>query len=593
MFHFLTSFGFLVSLAALDASLPATFDLDPIRAVVVQHDGRWMPLDTLARDLVEEVTGEAFFQEHDPVLLLLAWTFDSETWKQQPLIRIKNAQLRHELQLSPVQTVYSYAELISHARLHELIDQLANQGEGHKPDPLESKVSDIHDKLVTLQRVFAGQVIRLIPDGESATGVWRAVTDTSGKATADLEPVRSAWTALGQAFRAGDAAAFASGAEQLTAALADLPAAYRPDPQRIATELRYHRLRPFRTAWMVMVFGAVLAALALVVRHRWFDVLAGVGMVAGFAVLTYGLSLRWQIAGRIPASNMFESLLFLSWGMGAFAILSMLAMRDRSVPLTASGMGALALLLADVLPLDHYIRPIVPVLLDTIWMSIHVPIIMVSYSVLALAMLVAHVQLGVMAFAPRRRSWIAAIDALHYWYMHVGAILLLAGIITGSMWAASSWGRYWGWDPKEVWSLIAFLGYLTILHVRIDRERPPPWLYAVGAGLILALFVLVAFRLTPLSGGKVLALGGALAAVVLFVTARSRLATALKSVLCFWLIVMTYVGVNYVLGIGLHSYGFGTGAVARYMFITGGADLALAAVLCGVYLLGRLMEAPR
>ncbi|MFH0981541.1 MAG: cytochrome c biogenesis protein CcsA [Planctomycetota bacterium] len=587
MFHLLATVGVLFSLAMPELSLPATLDLGPIRALPAQHDGRWPPLDTVARDTVEEVTGEAFYQRHDPVLLLLAWTFDPAAWEQQPLITIKNAELRRELELSPTQTVYSYAELVRHQRLLTLIDEFAEREEDHKPDPLESKVSDIHEKLVVLQRVLGGQTVRLIPDGEKADGAWRVIPATARDASADLEPVRSAWAALQDAFRADDAAAFASATERLSAALTALPAAYRPDPKLVATELRYNRLRPFRTAWMVMVVGAVLAALAVAVRRKWFDVLAVVGMLAGWVLLSYGLSLRWQIAGRIPAANMFESLLFLSWGMGAFAILSMLVMRQHSAPLLASVMGALALFLADVLPLDHYVRPIVPVLMDTVWMSIHVPVIMVSYSVLAIAMLVAHAQLAVMAVVPNRRAWIAAIDGFHYWCIHVGSILLLAGIVTGSMWAASSWGRYWGWDPKEVWSLIAFLGYLTILHVRVGRERVGWWGYLIGALLILGLFVIVVLKLAPLTPTKALAFAGTAAALVLFVTARSRLATALKSVLCFWLIIMTYVGVNYVLGIGLHSYGFGTGAVARYMFLTGAIDLGVVLLLCALYLIRR------
>ena len=587
MVHFVTTLMTLTPFAASAAPLPASLDLVPIRALVVQHDGRWPPLDTLARDTVDSVTGAEFHQGHDPVLMLLAWTFDPHTWRQEPLIEVGNPELRTELRLSHTQTVYSYAELVSHQHLLSLIDELAHVERSRKLNPLESKVSDINGRLVTLQQVFGGEVIRLIPDPESVNDRWHPVNAGNSGGTGGLEPVQLAWSALEAAFLADDAAAFASASQRLTAALAALPAAHRPDPRLIATELRYNRLRPFRTAWMVMIGGAVLAAMAMAVRRKWFDVLAVVGMLAGFVLLSYGLWLRWQIAGRIPAANMFESLLFLSWGMGAFAILSMLGMRDRTIPLTASAMGAVALFLADVLPLDHFVRPPPPVLMDTIWMSIHVPVIMVSYSILALAMLIAHVQLGVMALVPRKRAWIAGIDAMHYWYVHVGSILLLAGIITGSMWAASSWGRYWGWDPKEVWSLVAFLGYLTILHVRVDRERAAWWMYALGASLIIALFALVVPELKPLDWAKALAFAGTAAAMVLFVTARGRLADALKSVLCFWLIVMTYVGVNYVLGIGLHSYGFGTGAVARYMFWTGGIDLGVVLVLCGIYLARR------
>ena len=167
--------------------------------------------------------------------------------------------------------------------------------------------------------------------------------------------------------------------------------------------------------------------------------------------------------------------------------------------------------------------PVPPVLAGTIWLAIHVPIIMVSYSVLALGVLVAHMQIGIEIFAPRRRDLSATMSDLLYWYIHVGSILLIAGILTGSIWAASSWGRYWGWDPKEVWSLVAFLAYLAILHGRFDRLLGP---YGVAA----------------------------------------------ISIIAFWTIIMTYVGVNFVLASGLHSYGFGSSAVVRWLLLVATAE---------------------
>lgn len=575
-----------------DAEAAPPLDTETIRAVPVQHDGRWPPLDTVARDIVESVTGRAQFRGYDPVALLLAWTFEPESWMPEPLIEIANAELRGELQLPASQTVFSYAELLNHAPFIALYRDLAHIERGQKPDALQSKVSDISEQLGTLQRVFSNEVIRFIPDPHEFGGAWYTIpfpADTSSPEDDSAIPLQRTWAAVRTAFIDDDGPAFSSACNRLIALLEALPAAHRPSPKLIVAELRYNRLRPFRSAWMVMVAGAGLAALAMLLRRRWFDVLAVLGMIAGFALLTYGLSLRWQIAGRIPAANMFESLLFLSWGMGAFAILFMLVLRHRVVPLTTSVLGAAALMLADLLPLDSYIRPIVPVLQDTIWMSIHVPIIMVSYSVLALAVLIAHVQLVVMAAVPQRRQLAGAIDTLHYWYVLVGSILLLAGILTGSMWAASSWGRYWGWDPKEVWSLVAFLGYMAILHVRVNHDRVRPWSYVLAAVLGVALFALIGRKLAPLSAIEALSLGGAGLAMVFFVLARGAFATTVKSILAFWLIIMTYVGVNYVLGIGLHSYGFGTGAVARYMFWAGGLDLALVAV-CGLIYLARRGE---
>jgi len=569
-----------------ESSLLSTLDPSALRALVVQHDGRYQPLDTAARDVVRAVTGDSFFRDRDPLLRLLSWMFDPPSWMREPLITIRNQELRRELALPADQTVFSYLELVNHGRLQELIGTLAQRGGKGKPNPLESKVSDIHDKLTVLQNVFRSRIINLLPNPSDSTAAWAPIAEHAA-GEESMSPLAAAWSSLRDAFLRDDAAAFAAASKELVAQAHALPAAFRPSAKMIDLEIRYNQLQPYSLAWKVMLGAAALAGAAAMLRRRWFDGVAFVAMIAGFGVLTYGLWMRWQIAERIPASNLFESLLFLSWGMGAFAIVSMLVFRDRLVPLTASGMGAVALILADCLPMDHFIRPIAPVLLDTVWMSIHVPIIMVSYSVLALAVLIAHLQLLVMAGAPRRVEASKTLDTLHYWYVHVGSILLTVGIITGSMWAASSWGRYWGWDPKEVWSLAALLGYLAVLHVRIDPARTPRWAYVVAVVLLIGLCAAVLPRFSPMSGDKVLALLGAVVGMAVLVLARGAFGTAVKSILCFWMIVMTYVGVNFVLGIGLHSYGFGTGAVALYMLTMGAADLSFVGVCAAVYLARR------
>lgn len=567
-----------------EPQLPSNLDLGVACAIPVQHDGRWMPLDTLARDMVKSVTGQKSYRGQDSVLLLLAWTFDPQVWMQQPLIAVDSAELRGILQLSIDRSEFSFAELARHKPLQQLIDQFSHQAGRKKPDALESKVKDIHTKLVQLQDIFENDVIRPVPHATDAMGAWTpiGIPKDGGKSKASV--VQAAWLDLQSSFLANNSTQFADASRRLAAGLAELPAAHHPVARTIATELRYNRLHPYSLAWRIMVAGAVLALLAVWIQRGWMDVLVVAVAVTGFGVLSYGMWLRWQIAGRIPAANMFESLLFLSWGAGAFAIVSLLFMRDRLMPLTASAIGALALCLADMLPIDHFIRPIAPVLMDTVWMSIHVPGIMVSYAVLALAALIAHVQIVAMVLTPSRRTLIDKLEAMHYWYMHVGTILLGAGIITGSMWAASSWGRYWGWDPKEVWSLIAFIAYLVILHVRVDREVTPAWIYGVGLLLTVGLFVAVVPLMAPLSLPMIVSLATGVVLGAVFVLVRGRFAVAFKSAVAFWSIIMTYVGVNFVLNSGLHSYGFGTGAVAHNMMLIGSIDLGLVGLLTIVYL---------
>jgi len=614
MTSILISLAVAAGASTSSATLPMTVDVDAVRTMTVQHNGRWMPLDTVARDTIESVTGAERYQGSDPVRVLLAMTFNARAWTQEPMIPIGNAELRAALNLPADKAMFSYQELVMHQKLHELTDQVARKGRNQKLNPLESKVGSINGKLGTLQAVLNGGVIRPVPHPNDAKGAWKPVPARPDPTNTQLAAASGAWQQLGNAFKMDDRAAFARSANKLIAALNALPAAYRPTEAYIQTELWYNRLDPYRNAWMLLVGGAVVAAAAMVIRRAWADALTALLIALGFGMLSYGIRLRWELAGHIPASNMFESMLFLSWGMALFSIISVILFRrQRLVALTSSFVSAIALMLADILPMDYFIRPTAPVLLDTAWMAIHVPVIMVSYSVLALGVVIAHAQLITMAVVPerkawmssvkspsllqsmhmflagRRRQWIEKIDSLHYWYIHIGSILLLAGIVTGSMWAASSWGRYWGWDPKEVWSLVALLGYLTILHVRIDTERVPKWAYVLAAVLGVALLAIVAPKLAPLSAGKIVGLSGAVVAMIVLVVAQGPFSTAVKSVLAFWMIIMTYVGVNYVLGIGLHSYGFGTGAVVKYMFRLGGADLALVLLCTIVYLARRYL----
>jgi len=533
-------------LAPAGPPVPDGLDLSIICRLPVQADGRYPPLDTLARQTVELVTGSRRFGGHDPLALVLAWTFQPDAWLDEPLIPIDNVELRRAIGLDESKRRFSYRDLHGHHRLQQMLSELHQRADEKKRDPLTSKLNRIEKQLTRLQRVFGEDLILAVPHPSDATARWSALSESAiarvMEASSEsrirpelLEPVRTAWAALRESFLAGDNAAFLEAAGSLLAALRRLPAAYYPDPALIELEIRYNRLQPFRAAWMVLGAAALVSLLALLARRFWSDMLALLALTAGAGLTTYGLAMRWQIAGRIPAANMYESLLLLGWGMGAFGIGSVVFARHRIVPLNASALAALALLLADCLPLDRYIGPIPPVLRDTIWMSIHVPIIMASYSVLAMAMLLGHGQLLVAGLWPKRTGLIHRIDNIQYGYLLVGSFLLAAGIVTGSIWGASSWGRYWGWDPKEVWSLIALLGYMAVLHGRAAR-----WLGTFG--------------------------------------------TAMGNVLAFWLVVMTYIGVNYILGVGLHSYAFGTGTVARWLLAIGAVELAFLAAVAVVRL---------
>ncbi len=497
------------------AEVPDAASSAALTALPVQHDGRVMPLDTLAREAVLKVTGQREYDGIEPVAMVLGWTFDPDGWAEEPVVYVGKGELAAAAGLSAGVTHSSFHALAGNPRVMGLIGQARRANEQGLPiNPLLRSADRLEGRLVFMQQFLQRTIIRPIPDPQQPTAQWSVPEHLDSAA-------------------------------DLMTLMARRPAGAAISPALVSREITYNRVQPSRLAWWILGSATLFSILAWSLHRRWLDVAAVAGLLAGFGVMTWGLAARWQIAGRIPASNMYESLLFLGWGVGLFALVAMVVLRSRLVILNATAMSAFTMFLTDKLPLDPFIHPMPPVLSGTPWLAIHVPIIMVSYSVLALGVVVAHMQIGFEIFAPSRRDRVARMSELLYWYAHIGAILLIAGILTGSIWAASSWGRYWGWDPKEVWSLIAFLAYLAILHGRLDRFIGP---FGVAA----------------------------------------------LSIVAFWTIIMTYVGVNFVLTAGLHTYGFAGSGVVRWLALIAAIEaIFLTAGLLANRASRRRLSAPR
>jgi cytochrome c-type biogenesis protein CcsB len=489
-----TAAAILALLLAGTASAAEESWVDGLRRLPVQHDGRAMPLDTLAREAVWKVTGKRAFGGVDPVATVAEWTFTPMAAANKPQVALGDSDLAAALGLPPGTRHASFAQLVGNRTLLQLMDRARQEAaQERKRTGVVAAAEAVEDRLVTMQGFLNREAIRSLPPPGNPGARW----------------------APPQASGVPDLVALARGPR---------PEGW-PSAEAVERELVYNAFRPTRVAWIVLLLALVISLFAWSGRSRWLDGLALAGLVGGFAVMTWGIGTRWAVAGRIPAANMYESLLFLAWGVGLFAVVAFALMRNRLLVLNANAMAALTMVLTDLLPIDGFIHPVPPVLSGTVWLAIHVPIIMVSYSVYALGVIIAHMQIGFTIFAPRRRDLIDRMYDLLYWYMVVGGILLIAGILTGSVWAASSWGRYWGWDPKEVWSLVAFLAYMAILHGKVER--------LIG-----------------------------------------KFGVAAISILAFQTILMTYLGVNYVLAAGLHSYGFGDSPVVTWMIIVGVVETA-------------------
>jgi ABC-type transport system involved in cytochrome c biogenesis permease subunit len=283
----------------------------------------------------------------------------------------------------------------------------------------------------------------------------------------------------------------------------------------MALEVTYNHWAPFRFAWVLVLAALVAMLLHLGSGWKWLYVAAMTAYGAGLAALVIGFSMRIAIAGRPPVSNMYESVIYVGAGVALFGLIFELIYRQKYILTAAAAVSTVALVLADNCPtiLDPSVQPLEPVLRSNFWLVTHVMTITLSYAAFALALGIANITLGYFCARSSDRSAISSLSRFTYKAIQVGVLLLAAGTILGGVWADYSWGRFWGWDPKEVWALVALLGYLAVLHAR----------YAGWVG---------------------------------------HRGLAALAVTCFSLVVMAWYGVNFVLGAGLHSYGFGGGGAA-------------------------------
>lgn len=271
-------------------------------------------------------------------------------------------------------------------------------------------------------------------------------------------------------------------------------------------ELRYFKLNLFLWSMLASLVGIILL---VAMKNKWPGAIITV-ITIGMQIAA--MTMRVMISGRAPVTNMYETVMFS--GFGALVIGCIIALMRKEVLFVIAGLAfnVLSLMMMKFANgmLDPGISPLVPVLRDNFWLSTHVTTVILSYAALALSWLIAN---GLLIrdrfFTVSSAEYRYGVD-LTYTCIKFGVVLLAAGVILGGVWADYSWGRFWGWDPKETWSLIVLLVYMAILHGKSTSWIPP-------------------HRFIPLVAGA------------------------------FMSVMMAWFGVNYILASGLHSYGFSEG----------------------------------
>ncbi|NUQ64711.1 MAG: cytochrome c biogenesis protein CcsA [Pirellulales bacterium] len=539
---------------------PRNFDWTAWRYLPVQDGGRHKPLDTLAWEASRLLANRTSFTAPDtkeklnPAAFYLAMIFEwpgwdqtagghaaahggmfappvePDQWDKAPLLRLDYLELRKALGVRADQKYLSPLE-VGKAQIRDPLTGAttsfvnwagklaAQQSQGLTT--FERKGLELADKYWSYQSHRTGKRLEVVPLAGSGRGEWLSVAslmkdkfDDANDPTGGLRKLQTSLQEVRKAYldRTGDAFQNASSQFLFLAGQFGPKLGGYPSASTIRLEVAYNRWAPFRFAWIFMLLAFVGILLSLGTGWKSFYVASFTAYLAGMLAMLVGFGMRMVISGRAPVTNMYESVVYVALGAALFGLVFELMHRKRYVLTAATAICAIALILADNAPavLDPSLRPLQPVLRSNFWLVTHVLSITLSYAAFALALGIANIALGYYLVRSKDNQAISSLSRFTYRCLQVGVLLLAAGTILGGVWADYAWGRFWGWDPKEVWALIALLGYLALLHARYVG-----WIGQFGLNVC--------------------------------------------SVICFSLVVVAWYGVNFVLGAGLHSYGFGGG----------------------------------
>ena len=435
---------------------------DAFAKIAVYYNGRVCPVNTVAVDFVTKLSGKASWHDYDADEIFAGWTFNSSAWESVPMIRIKDKVAQKALGIKGQWA--SYDDFWNSLNVYKLKSPL--EAAYHDGDAdMVKHLRDADEKFKVIRMFYNGGLLRMFPytgpDGRVswlAPGQKDVVLDLPEK---EWNFVRRSMDYLAESVLASDNARAVEIAGKIIDYQRVRASQIMPSELRLNLERVYNALNSSR--WQVMLYLTLSLLLAIcfslgVADRR--DKMFGYAIIAVMTLhLTVLLVLRWIVSGHVPLSNGFETMQFMAW-----SVLVLTLLMHAKFPIVI-GFGPLlasfAMLVAMIGSGSPQITPLMPVLHSPL-LSVHVMVIMFSYALFAMMMLV-----GIQGLICHRRRDYArseSLAALSHLMLYPAVFLLTAGIFIGAVWANVSWGRYWSWDPKEVWALITMLIYMAPFH---------------------------------------------------------------------------------------------------------------------------------
>lgn len=528
------------------------------RLVIQDYSGRMKPVNTFSSELLRKVSKSDTFEGYTSDQVLISMNQFPEFWYQIPIIYLKrgNDSIR---KIIGVDKEAKYAPLIS------FFDDFGNYklqkqtDEAYKvavPDQFQKDFLDADKKVNLLYSAISGQILRFFPLPKDTNNKWASYLELQHPTKTNLDVVKNIIPFyFSEAARASQSKNYKN-AESLLKGLSDYQKKFGGkimlSDDKLEAEIQYNKYDIFKKLFSWYMYAGTLMFVFVIVqifnKKKWVNYV--VKFFHGTIILLFilhlaGLIVRWYISGHAPWSDAYESMIYVAWATMLFTLLLGVTPLWLFIvtgkiwiksPLTVAAgafVTSIILMVAHWNWMDPSIANLQPVL-DSYWLMIHVAVIVASYGPFTLAMILGLVSLFLIIFTNKKNKAKMELNIKEITYINemaltVGLVMLTIGNFLGGQWANESWGRYWGWDPKETWALISIMVYAFVIHAR-------------------------------------------------FVPAlRGLFAYNFMSVLAFASILMTYFGVNFHLS-GLHSYASGEQQNVIYYAYALSIVLAISAV---------------
>ncbi len=485
----------------------------------INYNNRICPVQTFAIDFTKKIYGSCNYNGYTAEQVLAGFIFWNEKWSNEPIIKIKDIDLRERFGFS---LYISLNQLFNKEIRGYILGPMIQEFYQGNQDKLHKAAMNVDDKVQLIMSLRQGEPLKMFPYKNRNNVTWFGPKDIMPKSMSKQQSmfINNIFPLLSQTARKGNYTQFNYLISKIKIYQERNGGNSLPSVTRVMAELIYNKISFATILFIVNLTVGFLSLFYSIyqltrkrqIRLRVDNIISSISLgilCISFLLLTSCEILRWIISGNIPMANGYETMLIMAWFVMLF---SLVAYKRFHIIITFGFlMSGFFLLVSHIGQMDPQITPIMPVLSSPL-LSIHVSIIMMSFALLSLTFICGLMAIILFCINKISKSedsnietQLSALCLLSQLFLYPAIATLGIGIFIGAIWANISWGQYWSWDPKEVWALITFMFYGAVLHTStLPKLRKPLYYHA---------YVTIAFLM----------------------------------------IIMTYFGVNYLLG-GMHSY---------------------------------------